>query len=228
MYYRQHARLPCSLPAPGACSNSCPLSRWSHPTTSSCVVPFSCCPQSFSASGSFPVNQLFTSGGQSIGTSASAFPMNIQGWFPLGLTALISLLFKGLSRVLQHHSSKASILRRSAFFMILVSHPYITIGKTIALTGRTFVGKVMSLLFNKLSRLVIAFLPRNKRLLISWLQSPSAVIWGPPKIKPLTVSIVFPSTCLEVMGPNAVISFFACWASSHFFTLLFYFHQGAL
>ena len=95
--------------------------------------------------------------------------------------------FKSL---LQLHSSKASILRRSAFFIVPLSHPYMTTGKTIALTRQTFVGKVMSLLFNMLSRLVIAFLPRSKNVLILWLQSPSAVIWEPPKIKSLTVSII--------------------------------------
>ena len=115
-----------------------------------------------------------------------------------------------LKSLLQHHSLKASILQRSAFFMVLLSHPYVTIGKTIALTRQTFVGKVMSLLFNKLSMLVIAFLPRSKHLLISWLQPLSAVILEPPKIKPLIVSSVSPSICLEVMGLNAVISFFAC------------------
>ena len=95
----QHARLVCSPLSPRVCSNSCPFSRWCHPTNSSSIAPFSSWPQSFPASGSFPVNQLFTSGGQSIGVSASILPMNIQGWFPLGLTGLISLLSKGLSRV---------------------------------------------------------------------------------------------------------------------------------
>ena len=96
-----------------------------------------------------------------------------------------------LKSLLKHHSSKASILQCSAFFIVQLSHPYVTTGKTIAMTRWTFVGKVMSLLFNMLSRLVIAFLPRSKRLLISWLQSPSAVILEPKKIKSLTVSIVF-------------------------------------
>ena len=94
----QHSRLPCPSPSPGVCSNSCPLSWWCHPTISSPVIPFSC-PQYFPALGSFPVSQLFTSGGQSIGALASVLPMNIHGWFPLGLTGLISLLSKGLSRV---------------------------------------------------------------------------------------------------------------------------------
>ena len=110
-----------------------------------------------------------------------------------------------LKRLLQHHSSKASILWLSGFYIVQLSHPYMTTGKTIALTRWTFVGKVMSLLFNMLSRLVIAFLPRIKHLLISWLQSPSAVILEPKEIKSVTVSIVSPSICHEVMGPYAMI-----------------------
>ena len=110
-----------------------------------------------------------------------------------------------LKSFLQHHSSKASILRHSAFFTVQLSHPYMTAGKTIALTRQTLVGKVMSLLLNIISRLVIAFLPRNKRLLISWLQSPSAVILEPKKIKSDTVSTVSPSISHEVMGLDAVI-----------------------
>ena len=119
---------------------------------------------------------------------------------------MISLLSKGLLRVfLQHHSSKALILQLSAFLMVRLSHPYTTTGKTIALTRQTFVGKVMSLLFNVLPRLVIAFLPRSKLLLISLLQSPSAVILESKKIKSLTVSIVSPSICHEVMGLDAKV-----------------------
>ena len=117
-----------------------------------------------------------------------------------------------LKSLLQHHSSKASILRLSAFFIVQLSRPYMTTGKTIALTRWTFVGKVISLLFNMLSRLVITFLPRSKRLLISWLQSPSAVILEPRKIKSATVSTVSPSICHEVMGPDAMILVF--WMSS--------------
>ena len=112
---------------------------------------------------------------------------------------------KTLESLLQHHSSKASILQRSAFFIVQLSHPYMTTGKTIALTRWTFVDKVISLLFNMLSRLVITLLPRSKHLLISWLQSPSAVILEPRKIKSATVSTVFPSICHEAMGPDAVI-----------------------
>ena len=114
-----------------------------------------------------------------------------------------------LKSLLQHHSSKASILQHSAFFIVQHSHPDITTWKTITLTRWTFVGKLMSLLFNMLSRLVIAFLPKSKHLLISWLQSPSAVILKPPKIKPVTVS---PSICHEVMGPDAMI--FVSWMLS--------------
>jgi len=132
-----------------------------------------------------PKNWLFASGGQSIGASASAsvLPITIQCWFPLGLTGLISSLSKGLLRLLQQHYLKASILWRSAFFLVQLSHLYMTTIKTIALTRWMFVGKVMSLLFNMLSRFVIVFLPRNKHLLISWLQSLSAVILEPPQNK---------------------------------------------
>ena len=113
-----------------------------------------------------------------------------------------------LKSLLQHHSSKASILQCSAFFIVQLSYPYMTTGKTVALTRRTFVGKVMSLLFNMLSRLVITFLPRSKHLLISWLQSPSTVISEHRKIKSATVSTVSPSICHEVMGPDAMILVF--------------------
>ena len=109
-----------------------------------------------------------------------------------------------LKSLLQYHSSKASILWQSAFFTVQLSHPYMTTGKTIALTRLTFVGKGMSLVFNMLSRLVITLLPGSKHLLISWLQSPSAVILEPPKIKPVTVSTVSPSVCHEEMGPDAM------------------------
>ena len=115
-----------------------------------------------------------------------------------------------LKSLLQHHSSKASILQHSAFFTVQLSHPYMTTGKTIALTIWTFVGKVTSLLFNMLSWFVLAFLPRSKRLLISWLQSPSAVILEPPKIKSVTISIVSPSIYHDVMGPEGMIFVFEC------------------
>ena len=153
----------------------------SHP-----VVPFSSCPQSLPASGSFPMSQLFPWGGWSIGVSASdsVLPIEHPGLTSFRMDWLDVLAVQGtLKSLLQHHSSKASIFRHSAFFTVQLSHPYMTTGKNIALTRRTYVGKVMSLLFNMLSRLVITFLPRSKHLLISWLQSPSAVILEPPKIK---------------------------------------------
>ena len=127
-----------------------------------------------------------------------------------------------LKSLLQHHSSKASIIWCSALFMVQLSHPYMTTGKPIALIRRTFVSKVMSLLFNMLSRLAIAFLPRSKHLLISWLQSPSAVILQPKKIKSVTVCIVSASICHEVTGPDAMILVFCiCAAKSEHMILVF-------
>ena len=143
-----------SITTPGAYPNSCPLSQWCHLTISSSVVHFSSCPQFFPASVSFQMIKLFASGGQSIGVSASTsvLPMNTQDWSPLGWTGWISLQSKGtLKSLLQHHSSKASILQCSAFFIVQLSHLYMTTGKTIALTKWTCVGKVMYLLFNMLT-----------------------------------------------------------------------------
>ena len=153
----------------------------SHPLS----IPFSSQLQSFPASGSFPMSQFFISGGQSIGASpsASVLPMNIQGWFPLGLTAWISLQSKGLSRVFSSTTVQKNQFFGTRPFLWSNSHIHTwLLEKNIALIRRTFVGKVMSLLFNMLSGLVITFLPRSKRLLISWLQSPSAMILQPPKI----------------------------------------------
>ena len=129
----QHARPPCPSPTPRIHSNPCPLRLWCHPTISSSVVPFSSCPQHFPASGYFQMSQPFASGGQSIGVSASAsvLLMNIQDRFPLGLTNLISLQSKGLKSLFQHHSLKASILPCSAFFIVQLSHSYMTTGETI-------------------------------------------------------------------------------------------------
>jgi len=159
----------------------------------------------------FWVSQFFASGGQSIGASASAsvLPMNIQDWFSLGLTCWISLLSKGLSRVFSNTTvQKHQFLRCSAFFIVQLSHSYVTTGETVALTRRTLIGKVMSLLFNMLSRLVKSFLPRSKRLLISLLQSQSAVILEPLKIKCATVSTVSPSIFHEGMGLDTMILVF--------------------
>ena len=167
------------LPTPGVYSNSCPFSRWCHPTISCSVIHFSSCPQSFPASGSFQMNQLFTSGGQIISfsfniSSSNEHPGRIS--FTMDWMALLAVQGT-LKSLLQHHRSKASILWRSALFTVQLSHPYMTTGKTIALTRWTLVGKAMSLLLNMLSRLVITFLPRRKHLLISWLQ----LFWSPPK-----------------------------------------------
>ena len=132
------------------------MNQWCHPIISPSITPFSSSPLSFPTLRSFPATQHFASGGQSIrvSTSASVFPMNIQSWFTLRLTGLISFLSKGLSRVLQHHNLKASVLQCSVFFMVQLSHLYMTTGKTIALTIWTFVGKIMSLLYNMLPRSV--------------------------------------------------------------------------
>ena len=184
----EHTRLPCPSPTPRAYSNSCLLTWWCRPTVSSLVVPFSFCLQSFPASVSFQMSSFFASGGQSVGISASAkcwnFSFSISpsneysGLISFRMDWLDLLAVQGtLKSLLQHHSSKTSVLQRSAFFIVQLSHPCTTTRKTIALCRWTFVGKVMSLLFNMLSRLVITFLPRSKCLLISWLQPPSALFW---------------------------------------------------
>ena len=168
----QHTRPPCPSPTPGVYPNSCPLSQWCHPTISSSVIHFSFL-QTLPALGSFPMRQFY----------ASFPPKNTQGWSPSQWTGWISLQSKWLSGVFsnttvqKHQFLGAQLSSRSN------SHPYMTTEKTIALTRQTFVGKVMSLLLNMLSRLVITFLPRSKHLLISWLQLPSAVILEPPKDK---------------------------------------------
>ena len=158
------------------------------------------------------MSQLFALGGQSIGVSASTslLPMNTQDSFRMDWLDLLAV--QGTHKCLiHHHSSKAPILHCSAFFKVRLSHPYMAAGKTVPLTVWNFVGKGMSLIFNMLSRLVITFPPRSKCLLISWLQSPSAVILEPPKIKSVMVSTVFPSICYEVMGLNAMIFVFCRW-----------------
>ena len=191
----QHSRPPCPSPTPGVHPNPCPLSQWCHPTISSSVAPFSSHLQSFPASGSFQMSQLI----HIRWPKYWSFSFNISpssehlGLISFRMDWLEFLAVQGtLKSLLQYHSSKASILRGSTFFIVQLSRPYMTTGKTVALTGQTFVDKVMSLLFNMLSTLVITFLPRSKRLLISWLQSPSAVILEPKKIKSVTVSIYLP------------------------------------
>ena len=179
----QHARLPPSSPTPGACSNSCPLSWWCHSTKPSSVIPFSSCLQPFPASVISSESVLCMRWTKYRSFSFSISPSNKYFRLISFRIAWLDLLavqgtFKSL---LQHQSSKASILWHSAFFIVQLSHPYITTRKIIVLTRWTFAGKIMSLLFNMLSRSIIAFLPRSRHLLISWLQSPSAVIWSPLK-----------------------------------------------
>ena len=206
------------------------LSWWCHPTILSSVVPFSC----------------FQSFPGSIFSNESALCIRQPKYWSFNFSISLSNEYSGLisfrtdwfdlcavqgtlKSLLQHHSSKASILQHSVFFIVQLSHPYMTTGKTIALTRQTFVGKAMSLLFNMLSRLVIAFLPRSKHLLISWLQSPSAVILEPPQNKAPHCFHCFPIYLPEVMGPHATIFIF--WMLSFtptFFSLLFHFHQEAL
>ena len=180
----QHTRPPCPTATAGVYTNPCPLSRWCNTTISSSVAPFSSHIQTFPASSSFSNESALHirwpkywsfSFNISLSNEHSRLISFRMDWSDLlAVQATIRSL-------LQHHSSKASILRRSPFFIVHLLHLYMTTGKTIALTRWTFVDKVMSQLFNMLYKLVIAFLPRSKRLLISWLQSPSAVIWSPQK-----------------------------------------------
>ena len=176
----QHIMPPCPSPTPRVYTNSCPWSQWCHPTISSSVIPFS-------SRSIFPSIRVFSNESVLIrwpkywSFSFSINPSNEHpGLISFRMDWLHLLVVQGtLKSLLEHHSSKASILLHSAFFIVQLSHPYMTTGKAIALTRWTFVGKVMSLLFNMLSRLVITFPLRSKRLLILWLQSPSAVILVP-------------------------------------------------
>ena len=187
----QHTRLPCPSLSPRVFSNSCPLSWWCHPTISSSVALFSFCLQSFPASGSFPMSQLFPSSGQIIGASTSTpvLTMNIQGWFSLGLTDLISLQSKGLSRVFssitiwkhQFFSIQPSLWSNSHICTWLLEKPQLWL--------YAFLLTKWSLLFNMLSRFVITFLPRSQCLLISWLQSLTAVILEPRERKSVTACV---------------------------------------
>ena len=193
----QHARRPCPSPTPGVYPNPCPLSRWCHPTISSSCRPLLLPPSVFPSINVFSnESALRIRWPKYWSFSFNISPSNEHpGLISFRMNWLDSLGVQGtLKSLLQHHSSKTSILQHSGFFMVQHSHPYMTTGKTIALTRWTFVGKVMSLLFNMLSRLVITFLPRSKCLLMSWLQSPSAVILEPKTIKSdtaFTVSRLF-------------------------------------
>ena len=193
----QQARPPHSSLYPIDWPSSCPLHSWCHPAISPPDAIFSFHPQSIPASGTFPMCQLFVSDDQNTGVwaLASVLPTSTQGWFPLRLTDLITLLSKVsllLRSLLQHHSSKASILWHSAFFRVQLSQLYMASGKTIVLTIGIFVSRIMSLIFNTLSRIVIDLMPRSKCLLISWLWLPSTVILEPKKSKFVTISTTFP------------------------------------
>ena len=174
----QHTRPPCPSPTPRVHPNPCPLSQWCHPTVSFSVIPFSSSPQSFPASRSSNESALCIRWPKYWSFSFNISPSSEHpGLISFGMDWLDFLAVqRTLKSLLQQHSSKASNPQHSAFFLVQLSHPYMTTGKTIALTRWTFVDKVMSLLFNMLSTLVITFLPRSKRLSISWLQSPSAEI----------------------------------------------------
>ena len=208
----QHTRPPCPSPTPGVYTNIRPLSQWCHPTISTSAVLFYTQLQLFPTSGSFQMSQFFVSGGQSIvvSGSTSVLPMNTQDWSPLAWTGWISLQSKGLSRVISNTTVQKQQFFGTQLSLWSNSHIHTTTGNTKAMMRWTFVSKVMSLLFNMLSKLVITFLPRSKHLLISWLQSPSAVILEFKKIKSDTVSMVSPSTCHEEMGPDAMILVFWC------------------
>src|SRR5574337_902635 len=204
----QHTRPPCPSPTPGVHSNSCPsVMPSSHLILCHPLLSLPPIPPSIRVFSNESILRMKWPKYWSI--SFSIIPSNEHPGLILRMDWLDLLAVQGtLKSLFQHHSSKASILRGSAFFTVQVSHPYMTTGKPTALTRRTFVDKVLSLLFNMLSRLVITFLPRSKRLLISWLQSPSAVILEPLKIKSDTVSTVSPSISHEVMGPDAMIFVF--------------------
>ena len=228
----QHARPPCPSPTPGVHPNPCPFES---------VMPSNhlilYCPLLLPPSV-FPSIRVFSNESalrirwpKYWNFSFNISPSNEHsGPISFRIDWLDLLAVQGtLKSLLQHRSSKISILWCSAFFRVQLSYPYMTTGKTIALTRWTFVDKVMSLFLNMLSRLVITFLPRSKRLLISWLQSPSAVILEPPKMKSTTVSTVYPSICHEVMGLDAIILVFWMVSFKPTFSLfLFHFPQRAL
>ena len=209
---------------PRVCSNS--LSQWSYPTISSFATLFSICLQSFPASRSFPVRQFLASGGQKFSFSISHSSENLE---------LISFRIDWLQSVqgtlksfLQHHNSKTSVLQSSVFFMAQLSYLYMTTGKIIALTIWTFAGRVMPLLFNTLSRFVIAC-SSEEHLLISWQQSSSAEILESKEIKSVTASTFSPSICHEVMGPDTTILVFWMLSLKPAFSLCsFQPHQEAL
>ena len=207
----QHTKPPCPSPSPRVCPSSCPLYQWYHPAISFYDAFVSFCAQPFPASRTFPMSQMFVSGDQNTGVSASSsvLPMNIQGWSPLRLTSLISLLSKGFSGVF----SSTTVQRHQVCGAPhLLYCPVLTTAcdhwKTRALNIWTSASRVMSLLFNTLSRFVRAFLPRSNRLLITQLQSTSTLTLEPKKRKSVTTSTFSPSICHEVIGSDAMILVF--------------------
>ena len=210
LHGQQLSKPPCLSPSPRVCPRSCSSYQWCHSVISSSYALFSFCPQSFPASGTFPVSHPFSSDGQNTGASASelVLPLNIQGWSPLRLTGLISLLSKGLSGVFS-----STTVQRHQFFSILPSlrpssHNRIDQWEDHSLDYMDLCWRVMSLLFSTLSRFVIVFLLITNRLLISWLQSPSALILEPKKRKCVTTSTFSPSICHAGMGTEAMILIF--------------------
>ena len=210
-YWLQHTRFLCPSLSPRVCSYSCPLSRWCYVAISSSVTPFSF-PQSFPASGwdESALHIKWVSSSHQVArvdasASKSVLPMNIQDWFPLGWTCLIFLQSKGLLRVFSSTTIWKHWFFGTQLFYCPTSHPYMTTGTTIDLTRWTIVGKVMSLLFNMLSRFVIAFLPNKNFFLIFGLQPLSAIILEPKKIKSVTASAFSPSICHKVMGLDAMV-----------------------
>ena len=217
-------------PSPRVCSDSRPLSWWCHPAISSSAAPFSSHLQSFPALGSFPVSWLCIRWPKYWSFSFSISPPNeYSGLISFRIDWFDPLAVQGtVKSLLQQDNSKASILWHTAFFTVQLSHLYTTTGKNSSLTKWTSIGKLMSLLFNMLSRSVIVFLPSSKHLLISWLQSPSAVILEPKKMKSYTVSTFPPTIWREVIGLDAMIFIFWMLFYASFFTLLFHHHQEVL
>ena len=210
-HWLQHARPPCPSPTPRVYSNSFPLNRWCHPTISSSVIPFSSRLQSFPASGSFQMSQFFTSGPKYWSFSFSISPPNEHsGLISFRMDWLDLLAVHGtLKSLLWHHNTKAWILWCSAFFIVQLSHPYMTTGKTIALTRQTFVGKVMSLLFNMLSRLVIGMLSSKQQAFFSFRAAVTIFSgFGAPENKVCHCFHCLPIACHEVLEPDAMIFIF--------------------
>ena len=206
----QHTRPPCLSPTPRVCSNLCSIESMMLSNHLILCLPLLLPSSIFPSIGVFSNESVLCIRWPKYWSfSFTISPSNeYLGLISFRMDWLDLLAVQGTLKSLQHHSSKGSVLQRSAFFIVQLSQPYMTTGKTIVLPRWTFVDKVMSLLFSMLSRLVVTFLPRSKHLLISWLQSPSTTILEPQKIKSVTVSIVSPSICHEVMGPDAMILVF--------------------